>query len=125
MSLPELFHFVSGPSRNEKGCHADVRSFGGAVVAVFVAALPVVIGLANGRPGHLLLLLLQLELGGLGLTLGLRVCTLDDGQCQIEQEKRANKDHGDEEEYGERMVGLLVHDHDLGPALQRNALENV
>ena len=102
MSLPELFHFVSGPSGDEEGCHANVGALGGAVVVVLVAALPVVVGLADGGSGHLLLLLLELELGGLRLALSLLVRALDDGQCQVEQEKRANKDHGDEEEEGER-----------------------
>ena len=65
-----------------------------------------------------LLLILVLLLGG-------RVISLDDGQGKIEEEKGANEDERDEEKEGPGRVGLLVHDHNLTPALERDALEDI
>ena len=51
--------------------------------------------------------------------------TLNDSQCQVEEEERADEDEGNEEEEGPRGVGLLVHDHDFTPAFERDTLEHI
>ena len=53
------------------------------------------------------------------------VLTLNDGKSQIKQEKGSNKDHRHEEEEGPRGVGFHVHDHDVWPSFQTDALENI
>lgn len=57
--------------------------------------------------------------------LSFRVGTIDNGQSQIKEEKRANKHQGYEVEENERCVGLLVHHHDVTPAFKRDALEHI
>ena len=50
---------------------------------------------------------------------------MDNGECQVEKEEGADEHHGDEEENGEGRIHFLVHNHDFGPAFERDALENV
>ena len=49
---------------------------------------------------------------------------VDDGEGEIEEEEGADEDEGHEEE--ERVVGVdsLIHDHDVGPAFERDALKD-
>ena len=66
-------------------------------------------------------LFLKLSLSNLYLILGER--TVDDSKCQVEQEEGADEYQEKEEEEDETGVHFLVHDHDVGPAFQGDALE--
>ena len=57
--------------------------------------------------------------------LGLWIWAIDDSQSQVQEEERSYKDQSDEEEKDEWCVCFLVHDHDVRPAFQGDALEDV
>ncbi len=68
---------------------------------------------------------LECSFFGLNSYLSLRVGGLNDSQCEIKKEESTDKDHGYKKEYDQRRVGLLVHDHDFGPAFKSDALEDI
>ena len=104
VAVPESFKLVGGAFSDEKVGDSNV---------VRQSRCIVISTTFLGLNGKFFLLAFQLLLLRFDVILSLRVGTLDDGQGQIEKEKGANEDHGDEEKDGKRRVGLLVHDHDL------------
>ena len=57
--------------------------------------------------------------------LGLWVGAIDNGKSQVQEEEGTDEDERDEEKEDYWGVGLLIHDHNLWPALQCDALEHV
>ena len=54
----------------------------------------------------------------------LRERTVNNGQKQINQEKGTNENHWQEKNERDICIGLLIHDHDIRPALQSHTLEH-
>lgn len=115
-------HLDSGTLGHEESVHADVEvcTFGSTSI-IIVVVLCIFLRCHN----QFFLLFLELCLCSLDLALRLGVGRVDDSQGQIQQEKGSDEDHGNEEEEHPWGVGLLVHDHDLGPALHSDALEDI
>ena len=119
---PEALEFDGGSLGYEEGGHAQLVVVLGLVLVVVVFFVLISF---FGHHGELFLLAAQLFFRLFLDALRLRVGTLDDSQGQIQQEIGTNEDQWHKEEEHPRSVGLLVHDHDLGPALERDALEHV
>lgn len=122
--LPELDKASTRPFSYVVLSHANLEP---TLARVFVITAYIIVGLLRLGCGcqELLLLLENSLLGLFLLLLGFRVFGLDDGQVQVEQEEGTEEDKRHEEEDDKWRVGLLVHDHDVRPALERHALENV
>lgn len=128
VALPELFELLSGAPSYIELLNTDIQILVVRVllgILVLVLFLIVALALLLARHSHQLLLLLELLLFTLDALLSLLVLGLNDGQGQVEQEKGTDEYHRHEEEERPWSVGLLVHDHNLGPALHSDALENI
>ena len=131
LNLPlfdEEFELFDGALSNEELHDTDVQVLAVGVFPAVDIHVFIVVALAAlllGGLSHGQLLLLQLPFLLLDPLLGRLVTGLDDGQEQIEQEEGTDEHHGNEEEEGPGCVGLLIHDHDLGPALHGDALEDI
>ena len=121
--LPELDELDGGSLGDEEVGHADVPSLLRIILRFnFIASSR---GLALRCSCHFRLLLLKLLFRSIRFILSLLVGCLDNGERQVEKEEGADEDHGHEEENGERRIHFLVHDHDFGPAFERDALEDI
>ena len=120
---------TSGSPRHIKADNSNVviiRSCTLVGILVFVVLVTIFASFTFPRAhSKLLLLLLELELLRFIDGLSRRILCLNEGQDQIKKEECTNEHHGHEEEERPHGVGFLVHDHDLGPALHRDALEHV
>ena len=106
---------------------SDLKIWSSSVVVIIVILLAKVVIALRLLCGFNQLFLFQSFLLFLFLFLLLseRIVTLDNSQSKIEEEKGANEYHGYKEEEGPHCESSLVHDHDLTPTLQSNALEDV
>ena len=122
LPLVELEQSLGGALRDEVLSHAQSKCICGTLtIFIFIHSFLLLRGGLRQLFQLAALTLLSLE----NLLLLDRVLGLDDREIQIEQEKGAKEDQGHEEENDERRIRFLVHDHDVGPAFQRHALENV
>ena len=121
----ELFDCALG---NEELSDSNVQVLAIGVLPAVDIHVFIVVALAVllfGGLGHGELLFPHLPFFLLDPLLGRLVTGLDDGQEQIEQEECTDEHHGDEEEERPWRIRLLIHDHDLRPALHGDALEDI
>ena len=119
-----ILQFNSSSFGNKELCHANVLWFSAAALVIFVIICSIVL-LLGRTASHFFCFLLSLCHFGLFQVLCDLIRALDDGKGQVEEEKRADKHHGHKEEECPRCESFLVHDHNVGPAFQSDALENI
>ena len=123
MMAPICDHFLCGAFGYEKFCHAKVTLCLLLFLRLFMIVFVIITLLRSFS--YLILFMSQLGFLRFETCLSFRVRIIDDCQCQVEEEKGTDENESGEEEKDEGCVSFLVHNHDIRPTLECNALKYI